>query len=225
MLELVLKPCFFPRHLKFKPIWFEGQRGVSCAYLEDRPVREGPKGRQGSDSPQVSSDTFCWSFTTLEIFMEPVHPPSFLKKRADLIAAGDSCDGGCWLWGGGAFLPSSVTGFNGSANCGIRGLSSRFICSKPSLQTNGLDQVTLLPFPPVLCSSEKSMGQHKTGSAGIPCSGALKSPALSVVVPVSPGAEPAQNLSPAGQTPGQQKTLALPPSSRGLEPHSFFFFF
>ena len=68
------------------------------------------------------------------------------------------------------------------------------------------------------------MGQHKPGSAGIPCSGALKSPALSVVVPVSPGAEPAQNLSPAVQTPGQQKTLALPPSSPGFEPHSFFFF-
>ena len=83
--------------------------------------------------------------------------------------------------GEGLSSPFSVTGFNGSANCGIRVLSSRFICSKPSLQTNGLDQVTLLPLPPVLCSSEKSMGQHKTGSSGIPCSHALKSLAFSVV--------------------------------------------
>ena len=49
--------------------------------------------------------------------------------------------------GEGLSSPSSVTGFNGSANCGIRGLSSCFICSKLSVQANGLDQVTLLPFP------------------------------------------------------------------------------
>lgn len=114
--------------------------------------------------------------------------------------------------GEGLSSPFSVTGFNGSANCGIRVLSSRFICSKPSLQTNGLDQVTLLPFPPVLCSPEKSMGQHKTGSAGIPCSRALKSLAFGVVAPVSAGAEPAQNLS--------LLSRPLPRSSPGLEPPS-----
>ena len=118
--------------------------------------------------------------------------------------------------GEGLSSPSSVTGFNGSANCGIRGLSSRFICSKPSLQTNGLDQVTLLPFPPVLCSSEKSMGQHKTGSAGIPCSRVLKSPAKSVAAPVSPGAEPAQNSSPAVQTPAPQQPGTGAPFSLSL---------
>lgn len=51
--------------------------------------------------------------------------------------------------------PSSVTGFNGSANCGIRGLSSRFICSKPSLQANGLYQITFLHFSFRLLSSAR----------------------------------------------------------------------
>lgn len=51
---------------------------------------------------------------------------------------------GGWLWGRGLSSPASVTGFSGSANCGIWGLSSHVICSQPSLQANGPYQVTFL---------------------------------------------------------------------------------
>ena len=41
---------------------------------ESTPLRSA-QADKGVESLQVSSDIFCWSFTTLEIFMEPAHGP------------------------------------------------------------------------------------------------------------------------------------------------------
>lgn len=95
---------------------------------------------------------------------------------------------------GGAFLPI----FNTSLMAQTTVDSGTFISvsSVPSHHCRQMALIKLFHFrflQSVL--HQKSMGQHKTGSMGIPCSRVLKRVCINVVA-VSPGAEPAQNCVP-----------------------------
>lgn len=132
-------------------------RGFLCPVLETEQHRTHTAGRSGHWESQVKRHLLLELRHTANLYRARSPPLLFKGRKADFRDGGGASpaegvpsrgtaarEPGCR--GRGFASPSSVTGFNGSVNRGIRGLSSCFICSKPSLQANGLYQITFLHF-------------------------------------------------------------------------------
>lgn len=122
-----------------RPVWITERDNQTskrfCVAVE--PVRSQQAQESGCCLGSGLSPSTHWGLSSLSQRMETGYLPLMVcQAKGQLLR-----EAGC---GGRAFPPpASVTGFSGSANCGIWGLASHVICSQPSLRANGPCRVTV----------------------------------------------------------------------------------